>query len=915
MTEEAMHTSTTSLIPAARWRAHAVSDGSQGADGVRDLARTAYQNLLSAEWEHDDGPATMPVHEYDRAEPTGQAYKAVYGYDADTRSERCAMGAACYTYRIPASALDSTASATSTGLYAPTSDTTIVAGKTYYERTGDGTDESPYSFIAVADPDVSGIGGYYEEIVYPGGVATIASIRAQIAVDRYCDRGACLYAVVSDDITPPSFGQIAALAQSGTGWYATRNQIGEDGQAPPPNQRSGAGGAAAYAWVPACAPGPYLHVILCLSDYLEVRRTWIEGGAMFTEERVSVAFSRPVSAGAADNVGAITNMTLGAIDFGESLTPSDALAYAPRVRLWTNWHMQASDSLVDALSDPGYESKAQNLLAFLFNSYGLYEGDTTILDDSGMELAAEGVAGVVTGSANAVKWCALCVHGMTGNKVFRGIHFSEPLNSGVAVTIPYRVLVYGIRNLYTLAATPRHATPVLWWGEATRLAFRRGELTSLRVVTDPASAHGKNLTETENASGATAEIDVTPLAAVDIAAETASIPFDTPWRSGEISSVIVALVPNGPGQAVASTETYDATIERNVSVAPQNAGVCAVMRTDLSRSVQIEPRDSGQYQLLLDLHPLYFRLYTEAAIPDSSGTHDSHGEWYEWSSHSRITKTIKDVPFTYGFKYKAALADGKTYTSPLITVSRNATFTVIPQNESRTYPYGSQTAKMTISMPATSIVVPFLAEDGEQVNLAVTIPAYNLSEKTLYASGMFEDGGDQYVYWNLLNAKLDAAYSFGSSYSWADTSAGVLSAPVTVSGRVTFNDGSRTYSSQLPATARNLPISVTAKTLEAEAAGIDMTQRADVACTIPEETVELDFSAPDGAHRRATVTIPALLAASSGGAFRLSARAIYAGATQQLYAQPLVNHEQDAVGVSETCAEQAVDLGIVSLYE
>lgn len=46
--------------------------------------------------------------------------------------------------------------------YVKTSDSTIVAGKDYYTRSGSGTDEDPYVFTLVADPVISELDDYYE---------------------------------------------------------------------------------------------------------------------------------------------------------------------------------------------------------------------------------------------------------------------------------------------------------------------------------------------------------------------------------------------------------------------------------------------------------------------------------------------------------------------------------------------------------------------------------------------------------------------------------------------------------------------------------------------------------------------------------------------------------------------------------
>ena len=54
--------------------------------------------------------------------------------------------------------------------YALTSDVEIVEGKTYYTRTGSGTDEDPYVYTPVEEPDVSELSTYYEvtSVAYRG---------------------------------------------------------------------------------------------------------------------------------------------------------------------------------------------------------------------------------------------------------------------------------------------------------------------------------------------------------------------------------------------------------------------------------------------------------------------------------------------------------------------------------------------------------------------------------------------------------------------------------------------------------------------------------------------------------------------------------------------------------------------------
>ena len=51
-------------------------------------------------------------------------------------------------------------------VFEATSDAAIVSGKTYYTRSGSGTEESPYKYTAVETPAVGDISSYYEVTDY-----------------------------------------------------------------------------------------------------------------------------------------------------------------------------------------------------------------------------------------------------------------------------------------------------------------------------------------------------------------------------------------------------------------------------------------------------------------------------------------------------------------------------------------------------------------------------------------------------------------------------------------------------------------------------------------------------------------------------------------------------------------------------
>ena len=101
-----MSISTTDFTPypnyVKRYTRRGVSSRPQGLDGVGELTRTAYRDMVDAVWTEDAAQPSVPVHEYDRETPSGDAYRATWGYDAAGRTEQSAAGAVCYTVRLPA---------------------------------------------------------------------------------------------------------------------------------------------------------------------------------------------------------------------------------------------------------------------------------------------------------------------------------------------------------------------------------------------------------------------------------------------------------------------------------------------------------------------------------------------------------------------------------------------------------------------------------------------------------------------------------------------------------------------------------------------------------------------------------------------------------------------------------------------
>ncbi|MBQ3811462.1 MAG: hypothetical protein II839_11655 [Kiritimatiellae bacterium] len=225
-----------------RYVAKGLCDAPQGRDGVSALARSAYAALLAAGWVRDDSAPVVPIHNAEQSEPSGDAFKAVYGavVDAETQvgvTEMSAAGAALYTLEMP---------------------------------------EDAYA----GDTDCYAV-----------------SLRCTVVGDRYLDAGASVLAVFSDDSEPPLLSSLL-----GPGEYdarsavvcATSDQIGADGLALAVPQRVPETESASVEFAADVRVKRYLHVALVLEDYFSHRNAWIEGGAMISPESFVVAFSRNV---------------------------------------------------------------------------------------------------------------------------------------------------------------------------------------------------------------------------------------------------------------------------------------------------------------------------------------------------------------------------------------------------------------------------------------------------------------------------------------------------------------------------------------------------------------------------------------------------------------------------------------------
>ena len=847
---------TIQLTPVARWRATGYSAGPQGADGTPTLAREAYLALLAAPWVADDAEPMLPVHHYNRPAPTGQAYKCVWGYDGSASTQRSAAGAECYTYRIPADALDAT---------------------------------------------------------NPEGVATIASVTARVAADRYLARGCCLWAELSSSATP-SPPAVAIGSGDGVAWLIADNQVAPDGSAIAPNKRQSMQADIALNLADAAA-AQYLHIHLYLADYLGVRLAWIEGGAMFEAEGVDVAFSREVAPDDSDAGSAGVALDVGRVTFGSAVTPAYAVQHLPRAAVACNYALTGDPDALGAEIDSSFQARVTDLLAFLESAPALWA-------QTPMVAAAATVAYAQTGalmvSNTGVGFCALVAHGLTYRRQFRRLRFSSALPGD----IPYRLLVYGVADDIAIATSApdsalRYATPLPWWGEVLSRAFRRGESSTMRVVSNSSLADNTMPAATE---AETASVPVQPLVARDVANEIASVEFDRPFVSGELSSVVVALIPNGaPSGTTSQTETVSATATRNVSAA------IPVSATREQRGVDLQlddERDPGGQPALIrlridtTLHQALYAIFGNIAYiePDATST------TFQWTTPvrtsgmrtARITTTLSvpqlDIAFGYlGKRYYYWSTDGYPLPDP---VSMQAIVTTrAPDANGRLY------LGVTFEAPIAFSCVAYAA-DGSTLPVRVTIATPSLGvyggAGTLTAEQYFYAGSTElntYLVGTESNVSAQVLLD-GWAYSFASAADEAATASATQSGTVTFVRGGVAWVadySQADAPQLTLADKTTGTRI---AVGSDTTETATATGTIPAVAKRLAFRGSNGGVLWGDVSLPA--AALAGGTYQ--ARSAYNG-TAQGVGTVVAAGLAGTVEISEEYASATVAPGLMMLVE
>ena len=467
----------------------------QGIDGVPELARTAYEALLAAEWAESEEAPSMPVHDFDRPQPSGDAYKAVFGYESAARTERASCGAVCYSYAVPADALS-------------------------------------------------------------GEPCDVEAVSVRVIGDRYLAQGAVLRVVCPADPAPPPVAAFLSLGTASDPLCATAGQTDAKGDPIPPNKRTGLRVDASVELPEGTAAPAYVHVGLFLADYLTARGAGIEGGAMVAPATLSVRFSRAVegdhSAPAAE---VLEQAALNAGIFASSSNALTLLQKAPAVSLHATYSVALASAVFDSLADTSFESRVRNVLALAQALPDLYSASSDNSYRHGTEAYA--VAGAqIAVETDGIKAAAIAFSGKTGNGVFHRLRLTNALDTSipfrlVAFGIPGPVCIAATAGSGS-ATTPCHVgTPVLSYRTLLDKSFLAGKAASVLSL----SSLGSSASADFDKEGATVSVPGVTLAAIDCPdGRFQSVDFDRPFESGWVSTVLLAFIPNGAPLSGASAD-------------------------------------------------------------------------------------------------------------------------------------------------------------------------------------------------------------------------------------------------------------------------------------------------------------------------------------------------------------------------
>lgn len=554
-----------------------------------------------------------------------------------------------------------------------------------------------------------------------GEACGVASVSAKVFGDRYLECGAILTAILSEDAVPPAWGAILADGAS-TSAILVPAATDAHGDMIEPNKRAD---TSATATLPVGEPAAaWLHLVLRVADYLAVRDAWHEGGAMLDPDSIAVTFSRDVASDAPGDVA----LDIGRVGIGSGtgeVSAAYALQHLPRASIAVSYALTADETALAAEIDTTLPARVKELLAYLECAPALWAQTPMVAAAATVRYGRTGRVGFALRPNPGVAFCTFVAHGLTEGRTFRGLRLSSSLP---CAGMPCRLMVYGVAEDIAIAADSalHTATPLPWWGDVLSRAFRRGRADSLRVMRNPEITSYAMPAAPESG---TASVPVQPLAARSVSRDVSYIEFERPFASGRLSSVVLAIVPEGAATDTEPQPTsaqYEATVTREVSVVYQ------AQTTVTGNTADVSATGSMCFEVDADVMADVKRI-----VPQAGVTGDAWNSAIMRMPETEIRESVAHISqFGCEFVY-----DGKTYRygynrvsgDPAISTGYRATFFI--------YRPGSPTEDLVYSYSISRSDAPEFsfhahAEDGSTILVRARID--NLI--TLIGSGSCDSG-------------------------------------------------------------------------------------------------------------------------------------------------------------------------------
>jgi hypothetical protein len=390
----------------------------------------------------------------------------------------------------------------------------------------------------------------------------------------------------------------------------------------------------------------------------------------------------------------------------------------------------------------------------------------------------------------------------------------------------------------------------------------------------------------------TADAAVQPLAAREVSSEISRVDFDAPFKSGESSSVLVALIPNGaPAGTTEQTTTINATATRSLTAS------IPVSATRQSLTASVSPTGKIYIEIASSVRTAITAAVSGAGVSGNGNSTVWNSKVMGMSStiikENYSTATIKRLYVTFTYGGKTYTYDTNGYDSPIgdpaINVSwkvtlflyrpssntSELTYTYSLSGEGKSFsfvahaPDGSKLPVTATLKPNTISLIGSGTSDAHS-NFGLIYPSDWAAQSNNFARNFNENDYSDLIQTSRVTL-AGYAYSFASAANEAAVST------VTQSGTITFVRDGVTYSAAYTLTG-DQAWSVRSKTTGTRiVVGSDTTETGTVYGNVRAISMRMQFAGSDGSVIWASVLFPA---SQARGDIAYQAKMAYHGSSQ-----------------------------------